>query len=335
MELIKSNLPIRGVVESRIGGRGQNQDYYGSCKTAIGTVVVVCDGMGGMQGGQVASMMAVNNILTFLNSTPANANPVEVLKQAIQYANKEIFRTGNENPDLYGMGTTVTALILSPKCATIAYVGDSRIYQLRKGKKHFRTFDHSMVFEMVKSGVINEEQARLSDQSNVILKALGVFEDIEPDVYQLPYLKNDRFVLCTDGFWGCMPEKDFIEMVGSKREIGGILESAANRVDAIGRNSGKNYDNLTAAIVDVTCNSLMKEKMSNIVKFIIGILSLLLAASLALNIIYIPKAKTVSENTTEQIQTSVPEATTDTTQDEVSQETEVKEEVDSLSQDKQ
>ena len=300
MELIKSNFPLRGVVESRVGGRSENQDYYGFRDTAIGTAVVVCDGMGGMQGGQVASMLAVNHILAVIENAPAEADTVDVLNHAIQHANNAILKAGSENPELYGMGTTVTALILSPQCATVAYVGDSRVYQLRKGKKHFRTFDHSMVFEMVKSGVLNEEQARLSDQSNVILKALGVFETIEADTFRLPYRKGDRFILCSDGFWGCMPEDDFIKHVGQGQEVGGTLESMANRVEAIGRNSGGNYDNLTAAIVDVNCNSLMKEKMSNTVKTIIGVLALLLVISLTLNIIYLPKAMSANKAQTEQ-----------------------------------
>ena len=83
----------------------------------------------------------------------------------------------------------MTALLLTPYSALTAYVGDSRIYQLRKGKKIFRTFDHSMVFEMVKKNVISEEQARLSAQSNVILKALGVNPDIEVEIAERPYQK--------------------------------------------------------------------------------------------------------------------------------------------------
>ena len=77
-----------------------------------------------------------------------------------------IIEEGQKNPELHGMGTTVTALLLTDYSAITAYIGDSRIYQLRNGKKIFRTFDHSMVFEMVKKKVISEEQARLSAQSN-------------------------------------------------------------------------------------------------------------------------------------------------------------------------
>lgn len=290
MEPIQSIFPLSGVIESRIGGRSENQDYYGCRDTAIGTVIVVCDGMGGMQGGQVASMLAVNSILNSVETEQPDADPADALFKAIRKANYDIMQTGAENPNLYGMGTTVTALLLNQQCATVAYVGDSRVYQLRGKQKKFRTFDHSMVFEMVKSGVLTEEQARLSDQSNVILKALGIFPEIDPDIYKLPYEKGDRFVLCSDGFWGCMPEKELLKMITPKKDLGFVMQSAADRADTIGHNKGGNHDNLTAAIVDVNCNSLMKEKMSKSVKMVLTLLSVLLLASLAANAYLATKA---------------------------------------------
>lgn len=134
MELIKSKFPLRGVVESRIGGREENQDSFGYKDTPIGVAVVVCDGMGGMQGGKYASMIAVNTILSYLMEQTPGCDTVKVLQEAIQRANYAIIQTGMENPHLYGMGTTVTALLLNKQCATVAYVGDSRIYQLRGNK---------------------------------------------------------------------------------------------------------------------------------------------------------------------------------------------------------
>lgn len=189
-----------GFIDSRIGGREENQDAAGIRDTNVGYLVVVCDGMGGMQGGSVASKLAVRTILDVVDAAEKDSNPAEVLMEAIQCANKAIISEGQNNPQLRGMGTTVTAILLTAYSAITAYVGDSRIYQVRKGKKVFRTFDHSMVFEMVKKKVITEEQARLSAQSNVILKALGISQDLEVTMSEQPYLRGDRFVLCTDGF---------------------------------------------------------------------------------------------------------------------------------------
>ncbi|MBQ3147899.1 MAG: serine/threonine-protein phosphatase [Alistipes sp.] len=289
MELIKSDFPLKGVVDSRIGGRSENQDGYAYSDTPIGTIIVVCDGMGGMQGGRIASAMAVSSIVNSVKIAFENDDPEEVLRKAIEKANKDIIQAGVGNPELYGMGTTVVALLLTYQCATIAHVGDSRIYQLRGKRKHYRTFDHSLVFDMVKNGVFTEEQARQSNQSNIILRALGVGAEVEPEIYQLPYEKGDRFLLCTDGFWGSMPEPKLIKTLTQKHKIGHIIETTADIVDSIGQSKGGNHDNLTAAMVELKCNSVMKEKMSKKVKIIMTVLVILLISSIALNVVLLTK----------------------------------------------
>lgn len=288
-----------GFVDSRIGGRKENQDSAGFRETELGSLVVVCDGMGGMQGGSVASQMAVQIILETVASADKKSNPSEVLIQALKNANAAIVERGLSNPNLRGMGTTAVVLLVTPYSALTAFVGDSRIYQLRKGKKIYRTFDHSMVFEMVKKKIISEEQARLSAQSNVILKALGINSDVDVELAERPYQKGDRFILCSDGFWGAMPEEEFIRHLSESNSIDMILESTANVVESIGRNSGHEFDNLTAAILEMDSNSIMKEKMNKIAKCIILILTVLLIISLALNItmsMHSNPMKTLQEN---------------------------------------
>lgn len=275
-----------GFVDSRIGGRSENQDSAGVKDTKLGLLVVVCDGMGGMQGGSIASQLAVRTILDVVSSAEDQSNPEMTLIKAIRQANMAIIEEGQQNPEVHGMGTTVTAMLVSPKSAIVAYVGDSRIYQLRGDKKVFRTFDHSMVFEMVKKNVISEEQARLSAQSNIILKALGIKPDLEVETAELPYKQGDRFVLCSDGFWGAMPEQDFISLLTKKTAIDKILESTANTVETIGRNKGGDYDNLTAAIIEMKENSILKDKMSTMTKIIIAVLALLLTVSIAFNVYF-------------------------------------------------
>ena len=272
-----------GYIDSRIGGRKENQDSAGLRDTKLGYLIVVCDGMGGMQGGSVASQIAVQTILETVASADVQANPSMTLIKAIRNANMAIIEEGRDDPNLQGMGTTVTALLLTPHSALTAYLGDSRIYQIRHGEKVFRTFDHSMVFEMVKEKVISEEQARLSDQSNVIMKALGITPAIEVEVVERPYRKGDRFVLCTDGFWGAMPEDEFIRHLSEKKPLDKILDSTANIVESIGRNSGKEYDNLTAAILEMNSNSILKEKMNRKAKILIAILAIFLIISVTLN----------------------------------------------------
>ena len=272
-----------GFVESRIGGRQQNQDSAGVKDTPLGLLVVVCDGMGGMQGGQVASVTAVTAIMSFFDSVDKQSDPAMTLVKAIHEANSQILAKAQETPELKGMGTTVTALLKTAKSAIVAHVGDSRIYQFRGSKKVFRTFDHSMVFEMVKKKVLSEEQARLSVQSNVILRALGVKTELEVEWHELPYLKGDRFVLCSDGFWGAMPEKNFISLITRKGDIKELLQNTANQIEVIEKEKCDDYDNLTAAIVDVNNNSKMQEKMNKLAKTIIGLLAVLLIVSIGLN----------------------------------------------------
>lgn len=280
---IKGN--ILGFIDSRIGGRKENQDSAGLKETSLGYLVVVCDGMGGMQGGSVASQLAVQTIIETVAAADRQSDPATTLINAIKRANMAIIAEGQQNANLLGMGTTVTALLLTPYSALTAYVGDSRIYQLRRGQKIFRTFDHSMVFEMVKQRVLSEEQARLSEQSNIILRALGISPNVDVEIEERPYLKGDRFVLCTDGFWGAMSEKDFIQYLSAKKPINQILESTANVVESIGLNSGNNHDNLTAAILEMNSNSILKEKMNKTAKIVIAVLAILLIVSVSLNAI--------------------------------------------------
>ncbi len=281
---IQSKLKISGYLDSRQGGRSENQDFAGVAETPFGTLILVCDGMGGMQGGSTASKLAVTIILEYVQKADSQENSNMILAKAIQRANQVILEEGNENPKLKGMGTTVTALLINEKCATVAHVGDSRIYQVRNGKKVFRSFDHSMVFEMVKKKVITEEQARLSAQSNIILRALGIDNHIEVETHTLTYQKGDRFILCSDGFWGVMPENEFITRLASDNTIDKILDSTCNTIEAIARKKGGEYDNLTAAIIEMGQNSLMRPKMTKIAKIIIAVLAALLLISIITNI---------------------------------------------------
>lgn len=282
---IRSEQQITAFVDSRIGGRKENQDSAGFQDTALGAVIVVCDGMGGMNGGRMASSLAVTTILKTIAAAPRGTDRKGILLKAIRKANEAILAYGAENPSYAGMGTTVTVIIVSDYSVVGAYVGDSRIYQLRGKSKVFRTFDHSMVFEMVKRKALTEEQARLSAQSNVILKALGVSETVEPDVFEQPYLKGDRFILCSDGFWGAMPEEEFLAGVSGKDDTDKVLADMMRKVDEIGQNSGGKHDNLTAAFVDMEQDSKLKEKMNKTAKTIIAALAVCLLVSLVFNFI--------------------------------------------------
>lgn len=289
MELQKIYSDDKGILtafaESRIGGRKENQDSYGWKQTPLGYLVTVCDGMGGGPGGKTASMIAVREIIAGVEEAGKDEEVANIIIKAIRRANMAIIEAGNEQPALRGMGSTATLLLLSEESAFIAHVGDSRVYQVRGHKKVLRTFDHSMVFEMVEQGIITEEQARLSAQSNIITRALGIKPDVEVDVQEVAYEKGDRFMLCTDGIHGTMPEGELLKMLTNRSgKLGAITDDIATFVDNLGRSSGGGHDNLTLAIVETKTNSKLKSKMSKQAKFTIMGLAALVVVSVALNI---------------------------------------------------
>lgn len=253
--------------ESRIGGRLENQDSYSYAYTKRGYVATVCDGMGGGPGGKTASQIAVKEILSGIDEAEADEDVKNVIVKAVRRANMAIIAAGDDTPALKGMGSTATVLLITERSAFVAHVGDSRVYQFRGRKKIFRTFDHSVVFEMVAQKMITEEQARLSASSNVITRALGVNPDVDVEIHELPYEKGDRFLLCTDGIHGTMPEKELIRLATMRNvNVGGVVDNIATIVDGNGRKEGGGHDNLTLAIIETKIDSKLKPKMSKKIK---------------------------------------------------------------------
>ncbi len=275
---------VAAFAESRIGGRPENQDSYGWQENPRGYLVTVCDGMGGGPGGKTASTIAVSEILRSVAEASEDEEIPNILKKAIRNANLAIIQAGTTHPTLKGMGSTATVLWVTPYAAYAAHVGDSRIYQLRGRKKVFRTFDHSMVFDMVGQGIITEEQARLSAQSNVITRALGIKPDVEVDVEELPYCRGDRFVLCTDGIHGTMPEHDLLRLLTNQRiKLGALTDDVATTIDNQGRSKGGGHDNLTLAMVEMKVNSKLIRPMSKKAKLLVAVLAVIALVSLAGN----------------------------------------------------
>lgn len=283
MKPIKTSLPIIGYWDTRQGGRPENQDSCGFIDTELGFIALVCDGMGGGPAGQLASSTAVQKIVEYIVNAPEGITRLEALKNAIDYAHKAIIEKGCENPTLQGMGTTVTALLLNQQSAIVAHVGDSRIYQFRRGRKIFRTADHSMVAELVRNGTLTEEQARLSSQSNIITRALGGQAEELAEAYELPYEKGDRFLLCTDGIWGMLPEKELIRKTAKTASLSGAVDATVIEVDEIGRNNGNAHDNLTMALIETKQDSILKEKMSKRTILILCAMAAILLISLIAN----------------------------------------------------
>lgn len=279
---------------SMIGGRKENQDSYGFAETPFGTLFTVCDGMGGGPGGKTASSIAVSEIISGVSEGDKEDSPSEIIAKAILRANAAILARANEETDLQGMGSTCTVLLVSEESATAAYVGDSRIYQLRGSKKLFRTFDHSMVFELVRRKAITEEEARQSAQSNVITRALGMKPQVEADIETLPFRKGDRFVMTSDGIHGTMPEKDLLSLIREGSTPEEAVKAVAEKADSLGVEKGGNHDNLTIAVIDTNIKSKLRPKMNKTARIMLAIAGIVLLAAAIGAVAFKAKAGIVS-----------------------------------------
>lgn len=202
--------PIEYASISDIGFRRQmNQDAYGVqlCSERdtweqFGHLFVVCDGMGGHAVGELASKIAIDTIpLAFFKSREAGAE--EALRKAIELANANIYNRGTQNHDFQRMGTTCSALALSPRGAIIGHVGDSRVYRVRGDQIEQLTFDHSLQWELLKQGKMSPEEIFLKEPRNVITRSLGPIPNVRVDVEgPHPILPGDVYVLCSDGLTG-------------------------------------------------------------------------------------------------------------------------------------
>lgn len=274
---------ISGVAESKQGGRVENQDGMGFVDTPIGFLLVVCDGMGGGPGGKTASALAMQVFMQSLITSNEQMSRQEAMKIAIGKANEALYDKMNDIPELQGMGTTLVAILINEQSAIIAHVGDSRCYHLRGHKMLFKTTDHSLVAELIHTKALTEEQARVSPQSNVIKRALGNTNNHIPEIEELPFLKGDRFILCSDGVWGIMPHKDLLERFTANLGLDAIVSNLCNEIDQIGFSHGGGHDNHTLMMIEMGIDSKKKGEMNRKTIITIGLLASLLLLSLAIN----------------------------------------------------
>lgn len=249
-----------------IGGRPEEQDCLGFHEVNGHCIFTVCDGMGGAAGGRLASELAVRTLLDTLSLQLDKLGVEEAIEMAVGDANRAVYDKALQTPELRGMGTTVTVLVLDDEAAYVTHVGDSRVYQLRRGKKIFRTFDHSMVFEQVAKKRLTEEEARVHPRSNVLSRALGVQPDAECDVEKLSYKTGDRFVLCCDGVWNAFPEPEVIRLFTSTDDLKETVTEIYHLVEDAGAEKGGLHDNHTMIIVETDERSSYRNTLFDRIK---------------------------------------------------------------------
>ncbi len=214
---------------------------------------IVADGMGGRNAGEVASSMAVHevvqyikekhfNVLTDIN-TPED-QILELINQAIHYSNDKIYKKSLLNSECGGMGTTLSMVLVRDSKLFYGHIGDSRIYFIRNNEISRLTEDHSLVAELVKQGTIKPEEANTHPQKNIITRALGTEFDIEADLGKLDIMANDYFLLCSDGLSNLVEDRDIRDTVLQSPDI----ETACDQlIEKAKKNGG--YDNITVVVI--------------------------------------------------------------------------------------
>jgi len=229
--------------------RSSNQDAYNDGILPDQSAwVVVCDGMGGANGGAVASSVAVKKISEHMVSNYKQGLSDSMIKElilsSIVNANMEVHNMASSDTELSGMGTTVVVALISNGMAHIAHAGDSRAYLITPDEIRQLTTDHSMVQEMVNNGDLTEQQARQHPQKNIITRALGVENSIEIDYCEIPFLQGSKLLICTDGLTNYVEAEQIFQL--SRKVDGGAL---TEQLIELAKNSGGG-DNITVAIVE-------------------------------------------------------------------------------------
>ena len=202
--------------------RKDNQDSYAIRQWEGGTaLLVVCDGMGGAQAGNVASSVAVETFTAAMEEALARGipeSPERALEEACRAANEKVYRLSLQNREYEGMGTTLVAALIRPDGVWLANVGDSRGYTLGNNSIHQVTVDHSLVQLLVERGEITLDEARVHPQKNLITRALGVDSRVECDVTRLNLEQGGRLLLCSDGLTNVLDDETLLELSGREAE---------------------------------------------------------------------------------------------------------------------
>ena len=247
--------------------RANNQDSFTVKEYENGAVLgVVCDGMGGASGGETASSTALKyfteTVDMFMAEIGKDGDKTDEMKiagmlvDAVEKANKEVIAKANEDVTLEGMGTTlVSSLVLGDRIYTVN-IGDSRMYLVDSDKIVQVTHDHSYVQYLVDIGKMTEEEAAESKNKNIITRAVGTDEEIEPDVYLTDVKKaasSDKIhvLLCTDGLTNHVTKKKILRIINSEEEYSeNAEEEAVNQlIDTANRNGGS--DNITVVLISL------------------------------------------------------------------------------------
>lgn len=236
--------------------RTNNEDNFGY-DTRYG-IFVVCDGMGGQAAGEVASKMGVDAMLEYFRSDNGTqkqgmrkfegvSERASALGNAILRANEAVFKASHEGQKEHaGMGSTIVSVLVRDNFLSVGHVGDSRIYLIRNRKMQQLTNDHSLVMEQVRRGLMTVAEAEKSEIQNIILRALGSEENVEPDLDDLIAMPGDTLLLASDGLTKEVKDPEMLKIVNSASS----LERACEQLIQAAKNNGGD-DNITCLLVQI------------------------------------------------------------------------------------
>ena len=227
--------------------RDKNEDSYMMLTNAYGDLLVlICDGIGGANAGEVAS----SEIIKYFSSVYESSGPFSDLIMAKEYiihhmgiANRRVFELSKENPAYKGMGTTVTGLFYTSHGVLSINVGDSRVYGFADNKLFRLTTDHTLVNEMIANGQISFEESFNHPKKHHLVRAVGVWDSVDVDVHKVKDM--DYYLACTDGLHGYVEADDLVKII--YREDLSVKERAQKLMDLALLKGG--YDNITLVLV--------------------------------------------------------------------------------------
>jgi serine/threonine protein phosphatase PrpC len=237
--------------------RTNNEDSF-DYDSDVG-IYVVCDGMGGALAGEVASRLAVDCVLRYFRESSVNKEyppfgkkfdsvspAAQALASAIQMANNAVHESGSRHAGHHGMGSTIVAVFTNGQGFHIGHVGDSRIYLVRNGTIQQLTNDHSLVMEQVRRGLITREEAEKSELQNIIIRALGSEETVEPDVDDIVAMPGDVLLLATDGLTKHANDERLLEVITASPS----MAAACDNLIQVAKDDGGD-DNITCLLLRV------------------------------------------------------------------------------------
>ena len=250
---LQNKITILGLTDTGIV-RAKNEDSIGF-DSALG-LVVLADGMGGHRGGEVASSMTVDAVIDKLQQSLPQIQAGEIdeasgfsresicIQDAVVEANQQVFQASETNPEHKGMGTTVVVLQFYNNSFSLAHIGDSRCYRLRSDKFEQITKDHSLLQELIDRGFYTPEEARKSMNKNLVTRALGIDPVVMPDIQEDIVLKNDLYLLCSDGLTDLVEDEDIYLTI--KQFSANLEEAAKQLITKANQNGGK--DNISVML---------------------------------------------------------------------------------------